>query len=206
MELDPKHAEALYFLALAEQRSENRSEAALLWRRYLGLKPEDARGYYELGQMELALGSRAAAIDHWKKAVELDPDHRNALYNLFRELRAVDPEQALRYQERFQASESRQRIGDRADTLGNFALASLRSGDVAAAIEQLNEAIKICQGCRTEFLLHKNLGLIYARAGDLDQAEVELKRAAGIRSDDPEVVQSLATIAQIREGKQPAPR
>ena len=206
MDLDPKHAEALYFLALAEQRLENRSEAAQLWRRYIALKPKDARAFYQLGQLELALGSRAAAINQWKRAVELDPDHREALYNLFRELRKDDPEEARRYQERFQASRTQQRIGDRADTLGNFALASLQAGDVARAVEQLEEAIEICQGCRTEFLLHKNLGLIYARSGDLDKAEVELRRAAEIRSDDAEVVQSLATIAKLRSGKRPASR
>lgn len=136
--------------------------------------------------------------DYWKQAIELDPGHREALYNLFRELRKEDPAAARHFQGRFQSSRSRQQAGDRADTLGNFALAALQSGDVAKAIEQLQEAIEICQGCRTEFLLHKNLGLIYARSGDLASAEPELRRAAEIRPEDPEVVQSLQTIARLR--------
>ena len=198
--IDANHADAIYFLALAEQRLGNTTEVEELWRRYIELKPEDARGHYELGQADLALGNRSSAISHWKQAVALDPDHREALYNLFRELRRDDPEAAQRYQERFQESQSQRRIVDRADTLGNFALASLQAGDVTKAIEQLKEAIEICKGCRTKFLLHKNLGLIYARSGDLERAEPELRRASDIRSDDPEVIQSLATIERLRGG------
>ena len=196
--LAPQHADAIYYLALAEQRTENTAEAAGLWKRYVQLKPDDARGHYELGQAELGLGDRASAIARWKRAVELNPDHREALYNLFRELRKDDPAAARSFQQRFQESQSQRQIADRADTLGNFALASLEAGEVAKAIEQLKEAIAICKGCRTQFLLHKNLGLVYARSGDLERAEPELRRASEIRSDDPEVAQSLATIARLR--------
>ena len=196
--LDPDHAHATYFLGLTHKELENHREAAEGLRRYITLAPADANGHYELGQAELKLGNREAAIANWEKAAEVDPNHKEALYNLFRELRNDNPDEARRYQERFQAAQSGQRVSDRADTLGNFALASLKAGNVPEAIRQLQEAIDICHGCQQEFLLHKNLGLIYARSGDLDKAEPELKLAAKIQPNDREVIKSLATIADLK--------
>jgi len=196
--LDPDHALATYFLGLTDKELENHREAAESLRRHATLAPANADGHYELGQAELQLGNREAAIASWKKAAGIDPNHKEALYNLFRELRKDSPDEARRYQERFQAVRSDQRVSDRADTLGNFALASLKAGDVSEAIRQLKEAIGICHGCQQEFLLHKNLGLIYARAGDLDKAEPELNLAAEIKPGDREVIQSLATISDLK--------
>ena len=195
------HPLAAQFLALTEQQLGNHAAAAAAWRRYIAIRPSDPNGHYELGQMENELGNREQAIGHWKKALEADPNHPEALYNLFRELRKDNPEEARRYQERFQASRTEQRATDRADTLGNFAMASLQAGNVAEAIRQLKEAIEVCRSCRTEFLLHKNLGLIHARSGDLDQAEPRLRMAAKLRPDDAEVSQSLQTIERLRAQK-----
>ena len=196
--LAPDHPLAARFLALSEQQLGHHSEAADAWRRYIRLKPRDPLGHYELGQVENELGNRERAVAHWKEALEADPNHGEALYNLFRELRKDNPEEARRYQERFQASRNEQRATDRADTLGNFAMASLQAGNMAEAIRQLKEAIDVCQSCRTEFLLHKNLGLIYARSGDLDRAEPQLQIAAKLRPGDAEVRHSLETIEKLR--------
>ena len=151
--------------------------------------------------MTLKLGETAEAVEHWKKAVELDPNHGEALYNLFRTLRSIDPDQAMHYQERFQTHQKERRITDRAEALGNFALTSLKAGDWEEAISQLKEALEVCGECRTKSLLHKNLGLIYARSGDLKNAIPELLLAAELKPDDPEVARSLKTVERLESQK-----
>src|SRR5207248_8361463 len=51
-------------------------------------------------------------------------------------------------------------VMDRAQTLGNFALASAAAHDWPEAISQLKQALQICGNCRALPLLHKDLGLI----------------------------------------------
>lgn len=203
--LTPNHSQAFYYLALVETQLGHYSASAERLHRFIALEPANSRGYYQLGQMRMRLGNRKGAIANWKKAVQIDPSYGKVLYNLFRTLRNDKPEEAQQYQERFQAVQREKQITNRADTLGNFALASLQAGDWAEATEQLKEAIEICGRCRTKFLLHKNLGLIYARSGDLQNAEPELRLAAKLAPDDPEVQQSLKTIEQLRHGEAAKP-
>jgi tetratricopeptide (TPR) repeat protein len=199
--LDPGHAQANYFLALAERQLDQPAAAAEALRKVIALTPGDASAHYQLGVMTSRLGRQQEAVEHWKRAVELNPDHGEALYNLFRTLSSVNPEEAKTYEERFELHRTRRRLTDRAETLGNFALASLQAGDLSRAIEQLEEAIEVCGECRTRFLLHKNLGLIYSRSGDLENGEKQLRLAEKINSSDPEIQQSLQQIAHMRGEK-----
>jgi Flp pilus assembly protein TadD len=80
---------------------------------------------------------------------------------------------------------------DRAQTLGNFALSSAAAHDWPQAIGQLREGLKVCGNCSALALLHKNLGLIYCRSGDLKNGRAELLEAQKIMPNDPDITAAL---------------
>jgi len=198
VELAPQHPHALYLLAMSEKQLGNEERAVRLLKRMVQNHPGDANGHYQLGQLMARLEGPEAAIPHWKQAVQADPQHGEALYNLFRALRKSNPDEARRFRASFEELQKKRRVSDRADTLGNFALSSAAARDWEKAVSQLKEAIEVCGDCPTRFKLHKTLGLIYARSGELEKAEAALKTADRIEPGDPEVRESLAKIADLR--------
>ena len=104
---------------------------------------------------------------------------------------------ANQYQQRFEALQKKRQITDRAETLGNFALASAEARDWDQAVAQLKEALQICGDCRSRAALHKNLGLIYCRSGEVRNGERELRVAAKLKPNDPDVVKALEVIRSL---------
>jgi len=88
----------------------------------------------------------------------------------------------------------KRQITDRAETLGNFAIASAAARDWQQAVAQLKEALDICGACRARADLHKNLGLIYCRSGDTKHGEEELLEAQKLKPGDPEIQTALAIL------------
>ena len=165
------------------------------------LEPRNTDAHYMLGQDLLKLGEQSNAIKEWRKTVELDPEHAEALYNLARHLSQTDPEKARQFQARFVELQRKQRITERADTLGNFALAAASARDWNQAVAQLEEAVQVCGNCQSRSDLHKDLGLIYCRSGNLDKGERELRIAHSLKPDDPDVKKSLDLIAELKGAK-----
>lgn len=201
IQLDPRSAPAIYLLAVAEKQLGHYSRSAELLRQVLEIDPRNSDAEYLLGQDLAKLGKEAEAIAHWKKSLTIDPDHSEALYNLARNLSRTDAEAGKQYQERFVALQQKKQITDRADTLANFALDAAAARDWNEAVTQLEEAVRICGDCRSKADLHKDLGLIYCRSGELVKGERELRAAAALKPDDPEVTKSLAIIADLKSGK-----
>ena len=82
--------------------------------------------------------------------------------------------------------------------LGLFALASAAARDWPQAVAQLREAIEVCGNCRARGELHKNLGLIYCRSGQLKDGESELRLASTLKPGDSDVAQALKMIENSR--------
>jgi Flp pilus assembly protein TadD len=133
--------------------------------------------------------------------VELNPEHGEALYNLSRHLSKSAPGEAKQYQERFAELQKKRRITDRAETLSNFALAAAGARDWNQAVSQLEEAVQVCGDCRSKPELHKNLGLIYCRSGNLEKGERELRIAQTLEPNDPVVKKSLAIVDELKSSK-----
>jgi Flp pilus assembly protein TadD len=74
-------------------------------------------------------------------------------------------------------------------------------------VEQLQEAIRICEECPARADLHKNIGLIYARSGDLEKARQELLAARKLKPADADIEKALAILQGLEEpaspGRQP---
>jgi tetratricopeptide (TPR) repeat protein len=195
--LDPNFAECWYLLGLIEKEAGNTEESITLFKKALAGDPQNPDALYKLGQGLLQSGDRAGAIARWRQVIAINPDYGEALYNLSRILVKDDPEEAKRLQTRFESLQSKEHIMDRAQTLGNFALASAAARDWPQAISQLKEALALCGDCSALPQLHKDLGLIYCRSGDLKNGLPELLEAQRLTPQDPDVAQAIR-VAQER--------
>jgi tetratricopeptide (TPR) repeat protein len=195
--IQPDYAEALYSLALTERQLSNAARATELLQRVVVLSPDNADAHYLLGQYLSQAGQTEEAITHWKAAVRLDPSQSQSLYNLARILdKRHDPE-AQEYMERFRELENRERIFDRVQSLGNFAIESANAQNWPQAVEQMKEAIQLCGQCAQSAHLHRNLGLIYCRTGNTQEGEKELRAALELDPNDEDAKKALALLANL---------
>jgi len=186
IELDPSLAIALRSLALLEQGRQNLERSSELLRREIQAAPS-AEAHYLLGLNLSRLSETEAAIEQWELALASGSNHREALFRLSQSLRRTDPEKAREYNRRFLALRKAQSVSDRAGTLGDTALVLSKAGNYPEAIAKLIEAITLCGNCSAEGLLRKNLGIIYARAGDYENSARQLQAAAKLRPNDSEI-------------------
>jgi tetratricopeptide (TPR) repeat protein len=133
--------------------------------------------------------------------VRSDPSHSQALYKLARDLsKSHDPE-AQQYQARFDALQREQQVTDRVQQLGNFALEAANAQNWPQAMEQMSEAIQLCGNCPQAAHLHRNLGLFYARTGNIEGAEKELRRVLELNPGDSDAQKALAVLANARTAR-----
>ncbi len=189
--LEPQYAEPWYLLGLIEKAAGNAAAAVQALQKSAELDPKNPDTLFVLGQELLHNGDRAGAITQWRKVVETNPEHGEALYNLYRQLAQSDPDESKRYQARFEAVQAQKQIMDRAQTLGNFALASAAAHDWPQAISQLQEGIQVCGSCTALGQLHKDLGLIYLHSGDTKDGLRELLEAKKLMPVDPDVEKAI---------------
>jgi Flp pilus assembly protein TadD len=105
-----------------------------------------------------------------------------------------DPE-AQQYQERFDALQKKQQTTERVSQLGNFAIQAANAQNWPQALAQMKEAIALCGQCRDAAHLHRNLGLMYCRTGNLEDGESELRTALQL---DPGDVDARNTIGVLQ--------
>lgn len=189
--LDPNTADAWYLLGLIARQAEDTDAAIAYFQKSIAAKPDNAEGLFMLGQEMVRKGDTAGAIKQWKKAIEIRPQYNEALYSLARLLVKTDPQEAASLKARFEALQAQQHIMDRAQTLGNFALASADAHDWPQAIAQLKEGIQICGQCSALAQLHKDLGLIYCHSGDYKNGRVELLEAQKMLPEDEDIKKAL---------------
>jgi tetratricopeptide (TPR) repeat protein len=189
--LDPQYAEPWYLLGLVEKAAGNPTAAVRALQKSAELDPKNPDTLFVLGQELLHDGDRAGAIAQWRRVIEMSPEHGEALYNLSRQLAQSDPDESKHFQARFEALQVEKQIMDRAQTLGNFALASAAAHDWPQAISQLQEGIHICGSCTALGQLHKDLGLIYLHSGDRTDGLRELREAKKLMPVDPDVDKAI---------------
>jgi tetratricopeptide (TPR) repeat protein len=201
--LQPNYPSALYLLALALGASPRAMEVL---DRLVTIDPENAEAHYLLGQNLLRAGKTQEAIEHWKSAVRLDPQNLSSLYNLARTLAKANDPQAQAYMERFQALQKTQQLSDRVQTLNNFALEAANAHNWSQAVEQLQESINTCGQCKQLPVLHRNLGLIFARKGDIQAGERELEIALQIDPNDSDAQKALQVLRAVPSPSNSSPK
>jgi tetratricopeptide (TPR) repeat protein len=195
--LDPNLPDAWYLLGIIAKQAGETEKSIDLFGKVVTTDPNNADALFMLGQALLRSGDRPRAIQYWRKVIEMNPDHGEALYNLSRLLTQMGAAEAKVLQDRFEALQTRRHIMDRAQTLGNFALSSAAAHDWPQAIAQLQEGLSICGDCSALALLHKNLGLIYCRSGDLKSGRVELLEALKLTPKDPDITAALQLLEKL---------
>jgi len=196
--LAPRYFEPFYLLGLAEKQLDNDARSAEVLERAVALDPNEADAQFFLGRALSRIGRVDKAIAHWKKAVQINPDHGEALYNLSRALRDTAPLEAQEYSRRLVEMKKRSMVTDQAGTLSNFAIVSVGAHDYQQAVSQLKEAIDVCGECPRQGELHKNLGLIYCRSGDIDNGGEELRIAQRFLPGDADIKKSLNTVQALK--------
>jgi tetratricopeptide (TPR) repeat protein len=195
--LDSNVRDAWYLLGIIAKQAGETQKSIDLFGKVVSVDPKNADALFMLGQALLRNGDRPRAIQSWRKVMEMNPDHGEALYNLSRLLAQTDATEAKLLQDRFEALQARRHIMDRAQTLGNFALSSAAAHDWPQAIAQLQEGLRICGDCSASALLHKNLGLVYCRSGDLKNGRVELLEALMSTPKDPDITAALQLLEKL---------
>ena len=201
-QIQADYPDALYSLALTERQLNNALRATELLERVVALSPGNADAQYLLGQNLDQMGKTDEAIAHWKAAVRADPNQSQSLYHLARTLdKRHDPE-AQQFMERFRALEKSQRLFDRVQALGNFAIEAANAQNWPQAVEQMKEAIQLCGQCAESAHLHRNLGLIYCRTGNRQDGEKELRTALQLDPHDEDAKKALALLANLPQAPQ----
>jgi tetratricopeptide (TPR) repeat protein len=192
--LGPNNAPALYFLALAAKQDNDLDRSNELFDKVLALQPGNPDAQFLLGQNLEHQGKTADAVAHWKLALQADPNYSQALYNLARALKKSNDPEAQQYQDRYDTLQKNQQITDRVQQLGNFALEASNAQNWPQAFDQMQEALKLCGECSDASHLHKNLGMMYIRTGEVELAQKELETALHLNPDDADAKQALAAI------------
>jgi Tfp pilus assembly protein PilF len=70
----------------------------------------------------------------------------------------------------------------------------------------MQEAIALCNQCEQSAHLHRNLGLMYCRTGNLQDGEKELRAALALDPDDVDAKKAIAVLQTLRpvNGKEAA--
>lgn len=125
--------------------------------------------------------------------LKIDPQHSQALYNLSSDLAPSDPDEAKELQSRFEAWQRNNILLTGYRRKGNSVVASAAAHDFPQAISRLKEGIPLGGDCSALALLHKDLGLIDCRFGDLTNGLTELQEAQKLTPADPDVARRCAT-------------
>ncbi len=195
-EHSPQKISHLYQLALAEQRVGDLPAATGTLRRIIEINPLHVDAHYLLGRTMRQLGQTDQAVESWRQVLTIRPDHTPALYALQHTLAKSAPVEARTYRDRYAEIQNRSYAADRSRAIANVAIAAASNRDWPVAIERLLDAIRVCGPCSVAAELHKRLGLVYCKAGDLVNGKVELELAVKGMPADAEIRQTLELIKQ----------
>jgi Tfp pilus assembly protein PilF len=164
----------LFDQALSASREGDFARALPLWDQVLEIAPGDAAAWSNRGNVRLALGDAEAAIADQSKAMQLDPESPDPHLN------RGTAEEAL---QRWDAAEADYRwileanaaAGEPQDASALYNLGNVQGsrGDWAAA----RASFVLAADARPGFAMARSSGALAAfQLGELDQAEVELRR------------------------------
>ena len=171
--------------------------ATELFQRVVNLQPNNSEARLYLGRNLLQEGKREEAIAQWKKAAEADPDNLSAFANLARTLAQSGSPEAGAYLAQLEKLQQRKQLTDRVQQLNNSALQAANDNNWPQAIGQLQEAIELCRQCVQLPILRKNIGIIYARRGEVENAKQQLELALKLLPEGPEAVVVRETLRQL---------
>jgi len=162
------------------------SDAVKLLLRARQLDPGQQHVAHRLAVLYDRHGNDQRALSEYESALQESPTNANLLNDLgFFHYQRGNWTEAEQY---FEAALQQAPENKRAQT--NLALTYAKQGNFEASLEVFTRAVGPAAA-------HSNLGVLYAQAGRLDDAQRELRRALAI---DPSLAQADAILAQITRG------
>jgi superkiller protein 3 len=142
--LDPNLPLAHRSLGLVLREAGDLQAAAAELRLAVAQRPQDAEGHHILGTVLLKLNDLAGAIDEFRRAVELDPDLAQARASLAQTLQRAGKKEESQKQlaELERINQGTANIG-RAMILVETAEGNIKKGQVATALDELQEAVTL---------------------------------------------------------------
>jgi tetratricopeptide (TPR) repeat protein len=199
LEMQPDNASSLYLLGLIARQQGDLARAVERFRAVIAIDASNSDAHFQLGRCLKELGQDQLAVSEWRTTLRLKPEDKEAEYNLARVLGETAPQEAQALRETITSEQKRQMAIDRASTLGNFALSSASQRDWPQAVAHFKEALSACGTCRLQAQLRKDLGLTYARSGNLREALAELRRAGGLAPQDEDIKKSIRVVQAAQE-------
>jgi tetratricopeptide (TPR) repeat protein len=197
--LDPGATDSRYLLGVISMQAEATDESIRHFEMALAARPDNADAWFLLGQQLMRKGDGPGAIERWRKTIAISPQYNKAYDSLAQALTKTDPQEASNLQSRLQDLLARQHLVNRVQLLDSFALASSDAHDWPQAIAQLGQAIEECGQCGELPRLHKDLGLIDCRTGDLSHGRMELLAAQKLSPGDPAIEDALRMLELLMQ-------
>jgi tetratricopeptide (TPR) repeat protein len=194
--LDPNNADCLYYWSLLERDEGNLGRETELLERLVKLRPDDVRAWLSLGRSLSEQSRDEEAIPALRKAVLLDPDAAEALYLLARKLQRKDPAEYQELMQRFQQARDKSKDLDAIKKLGNEAYQAFQRQELPESIHLFREALALCDQCSISPSLHRDLGLVLCRDGQVEQGRAELQRALAMDPSDRDSARALDLLSQ----------
>jgi spermidine synthase len=184
------------------------AEAAAVYRRMIERLPVDEKAHYNLGLILKREGDLGKALQQFREAVRLKPDYLIALYN------AADVSERLGAR-REALAYHRRALKLKADYLPSMTgLARLLATDPDPGVRNVGEAVRLAERSsrlaadRIPLVLD-TLGLAYAAAGRMPEAEDALRRGIKVATEqgDQQLVREMERRLQLyQETSGSAPR
>jgi tetratricopeptide (TPR) repeat protein len=194
--LAPENADCLYYWSLLEREQGNLPKETELLQRLVKLRPNDERAWFSLGRSLSEQSRDQEAIPPLRKAIALDPDAGGALYLLAKKVQKQNPAEYRQLMQRFQQTRDKSKDLDAIKTIGNQAYQASQRQDWPESIRLFREALASCDTCSIASALHRDLGLVLCRDGQIDQGKAELQDALALDPDDRDAAQALTILNQ----------
>ena len=188
---EPEHWQALHYLGLAELQQGRLKEADSLLSRSVAVEPRNANAWSDLGSARVRADAPQEALEPFSRALELAPEHPDALNNMAQALRKLSRfDQARPLLEKLVEQQPGQ-----AGPLRALADVQTKSGDVAAAIDTFQEALRLDPD---DPRIRLGLGDACESAGRFRQARMQY---LAILRREPESPLALSRLLQMRDGE-----
>jgi len=194
--LAPENADCLYYWSLLEREEGNLPKETELLQRLVKLRSNDERAWFSLGRSLSEQSRDQEAIPALRKAVALDPDAGGALYLLAKKVKQQNPAEYDQLMQRFQQTRDKSKDLDAIKSLGNQAYQASQRQDWPESIRLFREALASCDTCSIASALHRDLGLVLCRDGQIDQGKTELQTALAMDPEDRDAAQALKILNQ----------
>ena len=175
---EPRHADALQFLAVAKMQSGQGDDAIGLLKQAVGIDPNNSRAHYNLGLAHRAAGKETRALASLRRAIAVEPRNFEA-HNAIAGILLVVPDQ-------FETAEAHIRHAldsnpKYAPALNNLALLLKARGRPEDALSEARAAVSLAPRHAAALI---TLGALLLELGDTEEAEKILRDAVALAPED----------------------